>query len=380
MNKNKEYTCVHYVSNFLPLTEIWIYNQIKFLQTAKPVVICRDRSNEKTFPATHIFCLNKKPKLFSLLNLSVSRITGFIPFFSSVCKKTDCKILHVHFGNNGVKFTGLSRHLKTPLVCSFYGADAFKYPYQDTGNRQKLQNLFKYSSTILVLGPYMKNALMELGCPADKIIIHHLGIETSAIEFKKREFDENKPTRFLMASSFVEKKGIDICLKALSLVKNRINFTIDIIGDGVLKEEIIRLVDELELKDKITFHGYKDYSYMLELAMSCHAFLQASRTSSENDKEGTPMVMVDVMATGLPIISTNHSDIPEIVEDGITGFLAEENDIDSFAQKITEFWDKRENISTMSINCRKKVESNFDAKKQSSILNNIYNNLINTGV
>ena len=115
---------------------------------------------------------------------------------------------------------------------------------------------------------------------------------------------------------------------------------------------------------------------MLKIAYNCDAFLQASRTSSLNDKEGTPMVLVDMMATGLPIISTKHSDIPEIVDDNITGFLAIENNIESFENKILEFVENGSRIPELSRNCRKKVELDFCSKKQASTLEKIYLNLL----
>lgn len=378
MEKDRKYTCVHYISNFLPLTEIWIYNQIKYLIKFKPTILARTTSNSNIFPVDVLHSLMKRGKLFYILNIVAFKLIGFIPFFYSICKKENAKILHIHFGYHGIKFLRLKRVLKIPMICSFYGTDVFMFPFQKKGNLKKLQNLFFHADAILVLGPYMKKSLINLGCPAEKIIIHHLGVVTQKIEFRERIISENKPLKFLLASSFVEKKGIDICLKALVKVNHKIDFKVEIIGDGILKNEIIQLINQLNLQDKVTLHGYQKYEFMLNLAYSCDIFLQASKTSSKNDKEGTPMVLVDMMATGLPVISTRHSDIPEIVEEGITGFLAEENDVDSFARKIMEFWSKREQIPKLSKNCRIKIENDFDAQKQSIILEKIYCSILNT--
>jgi len=368
--------CVHYISTFLPLTEIWIYNQVKNLNYFKAIIIARHEKNSILFPYDSIFNLRKKGNFFYLLNIGISKLFGFIPFFYSTCKNTNAKILHVHFGYNGIKFLRLKKVLKIPLVCSFYGTDAFKYPFAAKNNAKKLVKLFHNADAILALGPYMTKSLIELGCPSEKIIIHHLGINTQSIYFKERSINKNKPIKFVMASSFVEKKGVDICLNALALLKNKLNFTVDIIGDGILKEEIKALIFKLDLNDKIILHGYKPYGFVLKMAYNSDAFLQASRTSTQNDKEGTPMVFVDVMATGLPVISTKHSDIPEIVEDGETGFLAEENSIDSFAAKIMEFVNNADRIPAISMNCRKKVEQDFCAKRQAFKLENIYARLI----
>ena len=376
MEKNRKYICAHYISNFLPLTEIWVYNQIKYLVEYKPTVLTRTTNNSELFPINKLYSLKERGNLFYLLNVAISKLINFIPFFYSACKTENANILHIHFGYNGIKFLKLKRVLKIPMICSFYGTDAFKFPLQKKSNLKKLQNLFSHADAVLVLGPFMKKSLIDLGCPANKIIIHHLGIETQKIEFKERNISENRPLKFLLASSFVEKKGIDICLKALAKINHKLDFKIEIIGDGILRSQINALIDQLNLRNKVTLHGYQTYEFMLNLAYSCDAFLQASKTSSQNDKEGTPMVFVDMMATGLPVISTNHSDIPEIIDDGISGFLAEENNIDSFADKILEFVNSKDRISGISINSREKVELEFSAIEQAKKLEKIYSQYI----
>ena len=377
MRKDK-INCVHYISNFLPLTEIWIYNQIKHLHDYTPTVLARSTSNNQLFPINSIYSLLNRGNFFYWLNIIFSKLVGFIPFFYFKCKLKNTKILHVHFGYHGIKSLGLRKVLKIPMICSFYGIDAFKFPFQKRGNVKKLNKLFLDADAILVLGPFMKNSLIALGCPVKKIIIHHLGIELDKIKFVERNISRKSPLRFLLASSFVEKKGIDICLKALAKIADKIDFRVDIIGDGILREEIISLISHLDLEEKIKLQGYQTYDQMLRFAYNANAFLQASRTSTKNDKEGTPMVIVDMMATGLPVISTWHSDIPEIVKDGETGFLARENSIDSFAEKIMEFANNSNRIPEISKNCRKKVEQDFCAKEQAFKLEKIYNKVINS--
>lgn len=369
--KNKP-SCIHYISNFLPITEVWIYNQIKNLTLLKPVLISRYTSNNKLFPFEPIYSLKKNGKIFFWLNIFISKIIGFIPFFYFIGRKENGKILHVHFGYHGIKLMHLKKALGIPMVCSFYGTDAFRFPFLSKRNLKNLKLLFTNTNIILALGPYMKKSLIKLGCPADKIIIHHLGIEINKIEFRKRLLTEDRPIRFLMASSFVDKKGIDIVLKALSVIKTNFDFTLDIIGDGVLRDQILSLIDDLKLGENITFHGYKPYDFLISLSYECDVFLQASRTIKENDKEGTPMVIVDMMATGMPVISTKHSDIPEIIDDGINGYLAEENDVDSFKNKILELIANKGEIQNMSEKCRKKVETEFCSEKQKTKLEKLY--------
>jgi len=367
--------CAHYISTYLPITEVWIYNQIKNLRQFQPIIFSRYIANKELFPIDPIISLRSQGSLSFKLNIIMSKLIGYIPYFKKISKKENIRLIHVHFGYHGIKFIGLKKTLNIPLVCSFYGHDAYRYPTLKKKNLKKLKKLFNNAEAILVLGETMKKHLISLGCPPSKLIIHHLGIETNKISFSERKIPTSK-IRFLMTSSFVEKKGIDITLKALAKVKDLFDFEVHIIGDGKLREPIKKLISTLDLDQRITLHGYQNYQTILDFAYKSDVFLQASRTAKDNDKEGTPMVFADMMATGLPIISTKHSDIPEMIEDGINGYLAQENDVDSFANKIVEYYKNRTKVPQMSKNCRLKVEADFCATEQAHKLDKLYTKVI----
>ena len=165
-------------------------------------------------------------------------------------------------------------------------------------------------------------------------------------------------------------------MEALAKLNNDVDFTVDIIGDGPLKPRIQDIIKSGNLVEKITLHGYQSYEYFIKLAYDCDVMLQASRTSASNDKEGTPMSLVDAMATGMPVVSTWHSDIPEIVKDGETGFLAEEGSVMEFEKAIRRMIERIDEISLYSRRSREWIEENFNVEKQSDRLTHIYNNLI----
>ncbi len=258
------------------------------------------------------------------------------------------------------------------MICSFYGDDAFAYRHQ-----HKYNELFTHADKILVLGKYMKAWLVKLGCPEHKLQIHHLGIDIDKLRFVNRQVKKDSPIRFLIASSFLPKKGIDLAIKALATFADQYNLTLDIIGDGPLKNTILEEIEKGGLKDRVTLHGYKPYDYFINLAYECQVFIQASRTTENNDKEGTPMAIVDTMATGMAVVSTYHSDIPEIVIDGETGYLAEENNLESLTACIRKIFEHPEKIESFSAAGRKWIEKEFDAKKQTLKLEEYYAELVN---
>ncbi len=372
-----KYVCAHYIGKYLPLTENWIYKLISNHKEFLPLVITRKTVNLQNFPFSPIFELYKANLIKLSYNFLVFKSLGFFPGFARFCKEKKADILHVHFGYHGLKSIGLKKKLKIPMVCSFYGDDAFSW-IQKEWYKKKIVHLFNEADRILVLGEYMKSWLMKLGCPEEKIRIHHLGVNLKEIRFEERIYSKDKPFNFLIASSFVPKKGVDIALRALSEIGDRIEYKVHIIGGGELESEIHGLVKELKMDEKVKFYGYQPYKIFQDLSYKCDAFLSASRTGEANQKEGTPMALVDVMATGLPVVSTFHSDIPEIVLDGETGYLAKENDVEDFARAILAFVGDFKNNRDLTKKARKHIEENFNAEIQTLKLEKIYSEVLNT--
>lgn len=370
-----KYVCAHYIGKYLPLTENWIYKLISNHIEFSPVVITRKTVNLQNFPFSPIFELYNANVIKLSYNFLVFKSLGFFPGFARFCKEKKADILHVHFGYHGLKSIGLKKKLKIPMVCSFYGDDAFSW-VQKEWYRKKIVHLFNEADIILVLGEYMKAWLMKLGCPEEKIRIQHLGVDLKKIKFEDRTYAIDQEFNFLIASSFVPKKGIDIAIKALSEIGDSLDYKVHIVGGGVLENEIYGLVKELKMDEKVKFYGYQAYEFFLNLSYKCDAFLSASRTGEANQKEGTPMALVDVMATGLPVVSTFHSDIPEIVLDGETGYLAKENDVEDFARAILSFVDDYKNNRDLTRKARKHIEENFNAEIQTLKLERIYSEIL----
>jgi colanic acid/amylovoran biosynthesis glycosyltransferase len=374
-SQNDKRVVAHYTSTYLPITQNWIYRTIINQQRFSPIFLSRKKQNLSQFPISSHYSLDDLGRSRQVAEIFLFRILGYFPFFKSTCRYHNAQILHAHFGYHGVKSVGLKRKLGIPMVCSFYGDDAFSRPHVGQTKKQ-YRYLFRQADRILVLGPYMRSHLIGLGCNTEKISILHLGIDVDKIRFERRSLLPGAKVRFLVVSSFVEKKGIDIAIKALAKLKNEANFSLDIIGDGQLKSKILTLVEQSGLQERITFHGYKPYSYFIELAYRCDVFIQASRTGSGNSKEGTPMAIVDAMATGMPVVSTRHSDIPEIVRENETGYLAEENSIDSLVECLRMVFSNPEKMEKFSLNGRSWIEKEFNARIQTQKLEECYEQLL----
>ncbi len=372
--QNDKPCVIHYSSVYLPFTCNWLYHQLIYQERVKPVFLSRKVRHREKFPGITVHSLDQYSLLRQAAEVAHFKIKGYFRFMDRLSRDYGARVLHVHFGYHGVKMAGLAARLGVRSLCSFYGDDAYNFPLRRGLN--VYQRLFRVYNRILVLGPAMKAQLVQLGCPPEKIIIHHLGTPVKEVPFRKRQAEPGEKLRFMLACNLVKKKGVDVALHAFARLAESYSFSVDILGEGPLEDELKRLTQQLGLTERVTFQKFKTHEKLIAHMHSAHVFVQASRTTEDSRKEGTPVVLMDAMASGMPVVSTRHSDIPELVHDGINGFLAEENDVDSLTQALRNILDNREQLMSLGYAGRQHVEREFDALTQARRLEDIYFNLL----
>ena len=192
------------------------------------------------------------------------------------------------------------------------------------------------AAAIFVEGPYAKRSIIKLGCPEKKVLISHLGVDLRYIKKIKRTWKKNSPFKILIAATFTSKKGIIIALKAINKIIEEVSFEIEItlIGDARktdesvrYKQDLINFIENSNLKNTTKSFGFISYQKVLELSYEHHLFVQTSLWGENQDCEGGfPVIITDMMATGMPVLGSTHCDIPEIVIDKSNGFVVPEND------------------------------------------------------
>ena len=139
------------------------------------------------------------------------------------------------------------------------------------------------------------------------------------------------------------------------------------------KKKIFDIVNKYKLQPYIRFLGYQPHSVLIKEAYKHHVFLTPSVTSSDGDTEGgAPVTILEMMATGMPVISTTHCDIPQIITHGETGLLAEERDVEGLVTNLQWLLDNYEQWALMTGKGRQHIETNFDASTQAHKLAEIY--------
>lgn len=256
-------------------------------------------------------------------------------------------------------------------------------PVQQPAWRERYLELFGRVDRVLCEGPFMARAITQLGCPPDKIHVHHLGVEVDSIAYAPREWLPGSPLRVLIAASFAEKKGIPYALVALGQLRRDLAVEVTLIGDTRPsqdldeKRRILSVIEEQQLGSVVRLLGYRPYSTVFEEAYKHHVFLAPSVTATDGDTEGgAPVSVIEMAATGLPIISTTHCDIPNVVKHGVTGLLAEERDVSGLLSHLRWLVDHSNAWRPMLDAGRRHIEVEFNARTQGERLSGHYELLV----
>ena len=364
--------CAHYISHYLFTTLNWLYPILQQAEDYEPVVFARKTSNLDSFPQRKLYALSQLQPFSHGLNLVAYKTLGYFPLFHRAAQEHGVKILHAHFGYDGYKMLPLKKKLRVPMITGFYGLDASKY-LRVPEWQKKYRVLFQEGEFFLALGPRMREVLLEAGCPEDKILIHNLGIMVADFPFQIRQLLPGETVRIIMGASFREKKGIAYALEAAAWLRDRaLPFRLIIGGDGDLRPEIEQQISRLSLSQHVELLGYVEPLAFRKLMARAHILILPSVTAGDGDMEGTPFVLIEALAMGMPVVSTYHADIPEIVKDGVHGYLVPERDSQSLAERLMHLIEHPEMWAPMGKAGREHVNENFNARTQFEKLRHLY--------
>jgi colanic acid/amylovoran biosynthesis glycosyltransferase len=286
-------------------------------------------------------------------------------------------VVHCHFGNIGLAYRFAAAYWRVPLVVSFHGFDFSRDP-QRYGPRL-YDPLFPVADAVTVNSEYARERLEELGCPPSALRILHYGVQRPAVPPRthRARGTADDPARLLTVARLVEKKGVEYAIRAVATVGATVpGVRYDIIGDGPLRPELEALARSLGVADRIVFRGPQEQRAVQAALAEADLFILPSVTAASGDQEGTPNVLMEASSYGVPVVSTLHSGIPEVVRDGETGFLVPERDVPALADRIAFLAGDPELRTTMGRAGRRYMEQCFDVQVVTAQLEELYREAI----
>ena len=308
-----------------------------------------------------------------------SSAKNWLLFFRSLpfLDKREYDIIHCQFGPFGVigmqlRDAGL---IQGKLITTFRGFDISRY-VQAQG-KDVYKELFEKGDYFLANCEFFRQKAIALGCPPERIAKHSSGIECDRFRFKSRTLPADGIVCVATTGRLVEKKGIEYAIHAIALaIRQYPGLIYHIIGDGPLGDNFKKLVRELKIVNHIVFHGWKDRQEIAEILDTCHLFIAPSVTAADGNQDAPVNTLKEAMAMGLPVISTYHGGIPELVEDGVSGYLVPERDATAIADKLVHLIERPELWPEMGCQGRAKVEQEYDINKLNIELFDLYQSLL----
>ena len=284
-----------------------------------------------------------------------------------------------HFGPFGDLTVKLKSALSLgfPTATFFHGVDISAHV--KSHGIHIYDRLFKEGDLFLPASAFFQRRLLEMGCPPQKTLVQRMGIDLKL--FAPQTAQKTEDFVFLSVGRLVEKKGHVDALQAFAKCHAKrpgVAMRLVIIGEGRLRSKIEILIAQHGLKDAVSLLGALSRTEVLQHLVDCNVLVLPSVTGPDGDMEASPVAISEAMAMSRPVLSTFHGGIPEIVEDGATGFLVQEHDVDTLADRMSAFIEDRGLGERMGNMGRSKAVRDLNLDDWNKILAARLENLITT--
>lgn len=281
-------------------------------------------------------------------------------------KQNKIEVVLAEYGVTAQKMLKVCIELKLPLIVHFHGYDAsVKQTIIDNNN---YKDVFQTAKYVVAVSKKMYQDLLNLGCPEDILIYNVCGPQDEFFEV----IPKFNKLQFLAVGRFVNKKApYYLILSFLKVIEKHPEAKLFMAGDGELLDACKNLVKHYDLQHNIVFLGVITPEKYRELLSECIAFVQHSITAENGDSEGTPVGILEASAAGLPVVSTKHAGIPDVILNQKSGFLTEEHDTVGMADNIIKLIENPELAREMGAIGKQNIKENFNLKKHINILNDL---------
>ena len=285
----------------------------------------------------------------------------------------DSDLVHAHFAHDAIAIGPTVSAANRPLIATFHGFDVSRRKvFWSPRSRWGLRGLFRQAEMLVAVSGSIERRLSSLGAPSTKLVKHHIGVPIPLDEPRDHEAPEGG---ILFVGRLVEKKGCDDMLAALSALPAHLRSTpVTVIGDGPLRAPLERMAGRAGLD--AVFRGAQTNAEV-HLAMRQATLLCApSRRARDGDAEGLPITVLEAAALRLPVVSTTTAGIPEAIENGTSGILVKEGDRRGLTGALATMLVNSDMRRSMAAAARARVERDFDVRKQTAKLEDLYDSIL----
>lgn len=370
-----------YAYKYLAASMTFIHRQLIGVSgRVKPIVLTPEGVHLDRFPFDPLVIASRSSVNHILSRAGIFYLGYVYPLavrqrrvFAEAIKSYGVNLVHAHFGPSAIEIFPVAVKAGIPLVVTFHGFDASQLLRRRLYVRQ-LTKVLKHSDSIAVSATIARR-LIDLGASKDRVHVHYIGVPLEKFPYAQRRTIRERvraaeQITLLQVASLVEKKGHAYTLRAFKrLLETYSHCRLVLIGDGPLRAGLEALAWELGIRDRVDFRGQQTPEDVSNAVASADVFVHHSVTAENGDEEGIPTAIMEAMAAGLPIVSTYHAGIPEIVAHGVNGFLVAERDVTAYAECLVRLLQVDLDFSRMS---HAIAREKLDMSKQNRRLAELY--------
>lgn len=332
-------TVALFSTSFVPYSQTFIYDEVRAHTRYEVDVFCKERINEDRFPYDRYYAPPSwARKIYENL--------GYWPAFDRKLNRDQYDVVHAHFGTGAVYALPYVVKEKLPFVVTFWGNDVGaligSQRYHPRRWRYVLYSklIFRHADLMLCVSKELQALVTELSGRGDAVRYYSHGVDTKAFRPRENESTQNNAPEILLVGRFTEKKGHRHAIRAFAqvLAQGR-EAHLTFIGGLQGSAPIRRYVADHGLTDHVNFAGELTHEETARRLASATIVLVPSVVAHDHDREGSPTVAKEASASGVPVIATWHAGLPEIVDDGKTGFLVSERNSEKLADRIITLLD-----------------------------------------
>lgn len=350
---------LYLTQSFTVLSQTFVYDRAIALRDRGHEVhvatLSRELERERPFDPVHVLRKAPWPKalLTSLTRDAAARLrmtfgdatavpisateSVYLDDLKRLVDRVQPDYIHAEFGRMGVLGSHVSSKAR-PLVVFMHGYDITALPKSRAWQRRYRQ-LWRDDITILTPSEFMRQKVIELGGSPDRVVVQQNGIDLERWTCTDPSARYAGKVSFLFVGRLIEKKGPRQLVEAFARLRALapgIDAELVLCGGGSLEEPLRRDIARLQLEGRVHLRGSVSSDEVRQAMQQSHIMVQHSVETAAGDMEGLPVSLTEAAACCLPIVATRHSGIPEIVIDGVNGFLVEEHDVDAMAARMAE--------------------------------------------